>query len=63
MISIEDVFGLVDQPNLPGTTIEHPNWRRRLPVDLEEIPNLNPLELVTQILKMGRRAANSFQDQ
>lgn len=27
---IEDVLGLEEQPNLPGTTDEHPNWRRRL---------------------------------
>jgi len=25
------VVGLVEQPNLPGTTDEHPNWRRRMP--------------------------------
>lgn len=30
LIPIEDVLGLEDQPNLPGTTDEHPNWRRRL---------------------------------
>jgi 4-alpha-glucanotransferase len=27
---IEDMLGLADQPNLPGTIDEHPNWRRRL---------------------------------
>jgi 4-alpha-glucanotransferase len=27
---LEDVLGLADQPNLPGTIDEHPNWRRRL---------------------------------
>ena len=27
---IEDVLGIEEQPNLPGTTDEHPNWRRRL---------------------------------
>lgn len=27
---IEDLLGLEEQPNLPGTTNEHPNWRRRL---------------------------------
>lgn len=26
---VEDLLGLVDQPNLPGTIDEHPNWRRR----------------------------------
>ncbi len=30
MLPIEDVLGLIEQPNLPGTTDQHPNWRRRL---------------------------------
>ncbi|HEY3777708.1 MAG TPA: 4-alpha-glucanotransferase [Rhizomicrobium sp.] len=29
--SAEDIGGQSDQPNLPGTTDEHPNWRLRLP--------------------------------
>jgi 4-alpha-glucanotransferase len=33
----EDVFGAVEQANLPGTTFEHPNWRRKLPVALEQV--------------------------
>ncbi|MBK6631423.1 MAG: malto-oligosyltrehalose synthase [Betaproteobacteria bacterium] len=32
----EDVFGVVEQPNLPGSNEGHPNWRRRLPVALED---------------------------
>jgi 4-alpha-glucanotransferase len=27
---LEDLLGLSDQPNLPGTIDQHPNWRRRL---------------------------------
>jgi 4-alpha-glucanotransferase len=27
---IEDLLGVEQQPNLPGTVNEHPNWRRRL---------------------------------
>jgi len=34
-ISLEDLLGVTDQPNIPGTVNEHPNWRRRLPVPLE----------------------------
>jgi 4-alpha-glucanotransferase len=30
LVPIEDVLGLTEQPNLPGTIDEHPNWRRRL---------------------------------
>jgi 4-alpha-glucanotransferase len=36
-ISLEDLLGIIDQPNLPGTVNEHPNWRRRLPVAIEGI--------------------------
>lgn len=30
IVPLEDLLGLDEQPNLPGTTVEHPNWRRRL---------------------------------
>lgn len=37
MVQAEDVMGVVEQPNLPGTLgHEHPNWRRRLPLPLED---------------------------
>ncbi|WP_065752797.1 4-alpha-glucanotransferase [Bradyrhizobium paxllaeri] len=36
-VSLEDLLGVVDQPNIPGTVNEHPNWRRRLPVTIEEM--------------------------
>lgn len=29
LVPLEDVLGWADQPNLPGTIDEHPNWRRR----------------------------------
>lgn len=31
IVPLEDVVGLIEQPNLPGTIDEHPNWRRRMP--------------------------------
>jgi len=36
-ISLEDLLGVIDQPNIPGTTHEHPNWRRRLPRAIDDI--------------------------
>ena len=30
LLPLEDALGQVEQPNLPGTLDEHPNWRRRL---------------------------------
>jgi 4-alpha-glucanotransferase len=29
LVSLEDLLGEEEQPNLPGTITEHPNWRRR----------------------------------
>jgi 4-alpha-glucanotransferase len=37
MVGIEDLLGVEEQANLPGTVDEHPNWRRRLPVDVATI--------------------------
>jgi 4-alpha-glucanotransferase len=31
IVPLEDLVGIEEQPNLPGTTDEHPNWRRRMP--------------------------------
>ncbi|KYH01327.1 4-alpha-glucanotransferase [Bradyrhizobium sp. DOA1] len=36
-VSMEDLLGVIDQPNIPGTIDEHPNWRQRLPVALDAI--------------------------
>jgi 4-alpha-glucanotransferase len=35
LLPLEDILGQEEQPNLPGTTAQHPNWRRRYhqPVD------------------------------
>ena len=36
-IALEDLLGVIDQPNIPGTVDEHLNWRQRLSVALEAI--------------------------
>lgn len=39
MLPVEDALGTVEQPNLPGTLDEHPNWRRRLPGYADDLLN------------------------
>ncbi|MBS1166539.1 MAG: 4-alpha-glucanotransferase [Proteobacteria bacterium] len=34
---LEDILALEEQPNLPGTITEHPNWRRRMSAPLEDL--------------------------
>jgi 4-alpha-glucanotransferase len=43
-VSLEDLLGLVDQPNIPGTVHEHPNWQRRLPVSIDHIASAIDVE-------------------
>ena len=45
-VALEDLLGVVDQPNIPGTIDEHPNWRQRMPVALEEIAGAIDIDCV-----------------
>ena len=36
---LEDLLALEEQPNLPGSIDEHPNWRRRLVLSIDELFN------------------------
>ncbi|RRU23902.1 4-alpha-glucanotransferase [Stenotrophomonas sp. 278] len=40
LLPLEDALGLSEQPNLPGTVHEHPNWQQRLPT--VDDPGLEP---------------------
>jgi 4-alpha-glucanotransferase len=37
LLPLEDALGRKEQPNLPGTTDQHPNWRRRILIPAGEI--------------------------
>ena len=36
-VQLDDALGSVAQQNLPGTINEHPNWRRRYPIDVDAL--------------------------
>ena len=38
LVQLDDVLGEIDQVNLPGTTGEYPNWRRKSRVRLDDLP-------------------------
>jgi 4-alpha-glucanotransferase len=59
-IGIEDVLEVKDQPNVPGTVTEHPNWRRRWPLRLDELRTDQRLARIAATLsRAGRGAASS----
>lgn len=43
LIAIEDALGVRDQPNVPGTTTEKPNWRHRLAGDAASLLDGEPV--------------------
>ena len=52
LIPLEDLLGSDEQPNLPGTTDTHPNWRRRFATPVAELLDdadaARRLELIAQ---------------
>jgi 4-alpha-glucanotransferase len=56
VVAAEDMFDISDQVNVPGTISEHPNWRRRLPVSMEDIPFDPRLAALAEVLRKEGRA-------
>jgi 4-alpha-glucanotransferase len=53
-VSLDDALGAVEQPNLPGTVDQHPNWRRRLPVTLDAVDSAPGLKRISGIMAAAR---------
>ncbi len=50
----EDLAGALEQANLPGTVDSHPNWRRKLPLPLEEWAGHEGFDRATQAMTQER---------
>ena len=55
LLPIEDAMSAAEQPNLPGTTDEHPNWRRRLPADAETLFDRDDVAARLAVLDAARK--------
>ena len=56
-ISLEDLLEVIDQPNIPGTVNEHPNWRRRLPLAIDRIVSVIDVAALKRATAERTRAA------
>lgn len=54
-LQAEDILGLEEQANLPGTVFEHPNWRRRLPVKASEFATDDRFARTAEIMRQSGR--------
>ncbi|MGA9340821.1 MAG: 4-alpha-glucanotransferase [Rhodanobacteraceae bacterium] len=55
LLPLEDAFALTDQPNVPGTVDEHPNWRRRMPEDTAVLLTTPPVAKRLRAMADARR--------
>jgi hypothetical protein len=60
-VQLDDVTSEEEQINLPGTTDERPNWRRRLSRSLEELRNDSRLKAMARDLAEQRKVVPEYQ--
>ena len=53
-VQLDDVFTELEAQNLPGTINEHPNWRRRLNVPVEEMAQSPVLRHIADVMTTKR---------
>jgi 4-alpha-glucanotransferase len=51
-LQVEDLLGMVDPVNVPGTDREYPNWQRKLTADVEDMADRE--ELDSQFAEIAR---------
>jgi 4-alpha-glucanotransferase len=42
LLNLEDLWGETKAQNIPATTTEHPNWRRRMRYSMESLQKISP---------------------
>lgn len=55
VIALDDVLNARDQTNIPGTIDQYPNWRRKLPVMLDELENYETFQNVAEVFARSGR--------
>ena len=54
LVSLNDLFGEVAQTNVPGTVDQHPNWSRKLTLNLEDLRRDERGPLLAALLRQTR---------
>lgn len=54
-LQLEDILGRIEQPNLPGTTAEHPNWRRPVGVAPDTLGRLDVVRRTATLMRDAER--------
>ncbi|MFK7753286.1 MAG: 4-alpha-glucanotransferase [Sedimentitalea sp.] len=60
-VQLDDALGVLEAQNLPGTIDEHPNWRRRCPVQVKDLGTHPGFETLQDA--MAHRTPSAAKDQ
>jgi 4-alpha-glucanotransferase len=59
MIGLEDILGMHEPINIPGTVDQYPNWRRRLPLSLDQLADCQTLQRLARTFAQAGRASSA----
>lgn len=54
LIPLEDALEIPEQVNIPGTVDEHPNWKQKLPINLESWQTLDSVQDLVSAMQQVR---------
>jgi 4-alpha-glucanotransferase len=57
LIPLEDSLEIVEQVNIPGTIDEHPNWRQKLPIMMEDFWQEHSVKSIANAMQKARPKA------
>jgi 4-alpha-glucanotransferase len=57
IVSVDNLLGVREPQYVPGTTTEHPNWRRRSPLAIESLESDDSVREILLALDVARRNA------
>jgi len=63
VVQMEDVFGQLEQVNLPATTDQYPNWQRKLPFNLEDWEANGNVKALAEALRRERGTGARAQEE
>ncbi|HYL07407.1 MAG TPA: hypothetical protein VEU76_02585, partial [Candidatus Udaeobacter sp.] len=55
LASLEDALGVHERPNVPGTIDQFPNWRRALPLTVDQIEEADGVIRIAHEMKAAGR--------
>ena len=57
LIPLEDALEINEQVNIPGTIDQHPNWKQKLPVTVEQLAQTESVKALVDVMQNARPKA------